>query len=106
MEQKYDYEKMFALTNDLLAIIKEAKFDTETMSLIIGKINESKSYFTGQAAEAFRKAAKEAILNVSNDNIESVLKLVSVAQMPRNNAEAMQVTDKFIENKIKVIFKK
>ena len=106
MEQKYDYEKMFALTNDLLAIIKEAKFDTETMSLIIEKINESKSYFTGQAAEAFRKVAKEAILNVSNDNIESVLKLVSVAQMPRNNAEAMQVTDKFIENKIKVIFKK
>ena len=106
MEHVYDYEQMYTLTDELLAILMEANFNTEALSLFIEKVNSSKQFFRGLAADAFRQAAKEAIMNFSADDMKTVLKLIQVAQMPRNNAEAMKITDKIIANKVKNVLKK
>ena len=105
MNQQYDYDKILLLTDELLEILMNTNLNDEALALFIEKVNLSESYFNGVAATAFRDSAQEAITSFSIDNLQSVLKLINVAQMPRNNAEAMKVTDKIVATKMQNGFK-
>ena len=104
MISNYNYEKMFSLTEELLAILMNGNLSSDDLALFAEKVNASEDFFSGMAADAFRKSAREALGSFSLSDNKSLLRLITVAQMPRNNAEAMQITDKITANKIRNMF--
>ena len=102
---QYDYDKMVSLTNELLAILNSEKIDNDILINFMEKVTASKDFFDGNAAISFRTAAQNAVNSFSNDNTKSILELVRVAQIPRNNAESLKIVDKIVANRIFNIFK-